>query len=459
MSATTASASNPLPPPHALRPPCRIAVVGVGGRAGAFIRPLATRFRDSSPLVGMCDSNPARLAYYNEQLAGPLGYQAVPTFAAEDFAQMIRVTRPDVVLICTVDSVHHEYIIQALELGCDVITEKPLTTRAEHCRAIFAAAQRTGRRVHVAFNARWQPRSQLVKRLLSEGIIGEVLQVNMEYMLNTRHGADYFRRWHREKDKSGGLMVHKSTHHFDLVNWWLDAVPETVFGLGRLAFYGRENARRRGIEVTGERYRGQDLSADPFAFDIEVDEATRRLYADAEQHDGYVRDRQVFSEDITIEDSMSVLVKYRTGAILNYSLNAYLPREGCHVVFNGTGGRMEFHVEHPAHVVPGVGPEPAGPEAHWQTECIVQPLFGKAYHIPVPVVTETHGGGDSRLLEQLFAADPPADELDGMAGHGQGAASALIGIAANEAFDSELPVRIADRCPALGNAIRLSELP
>src|SRR5687767_15253676 len=83
--------------------------------------------------------------------------------------------------------------------------------------------------------------------------------VTVEYLLNTSHGADYFRRWHAQKENSGGLLVHKATHHFDLINWWLDAVPETVFAQGALAYYGRENAMRRGdAQWTGyPRYLGR----------------------------------------------------------------------------------------------------------------------------------------------------------------------------------------------------------
>ena len=53
---------------------------------------------------------------------------------------------------------------------------------------------------------------------LASGTIGKVISVHFEWMLDTVHGADYFRRWHRLKEKSGGLMVHKSGHHFDLVS-------------------------------------------------------------------------------------------------------------------------------------------------------------------------------------------------------------------------------------------------
>ncbi|HYY28187.1 MAG TPA: Gfo/Idh/MocA family oxidoreductase [Chthoniobacterales bacterium] len=66
-----------------------------------------------------------------------------------------------------------------------------------------------------------------MKELLIADAIGEVKSIHFEWLLDTNHGADYFRRWHREKPNSGGLMVHKATHHFDLINWWLDTTPET----------------------------------------------------------------------------------------------------------------------------------------------------------------------------------------------------------------------------------------
>ena len=59
--------------------------------------------------------------------------------------------------------------------------------------------------------------------------------------------ADYFRRWHRDKRNSGGLLVHKATHHFDLINFWLGSAPELVMALGGLRFYGHENAQERGV--------------------------------------------------------------------------------------------------------------------------------------------------------------------------------------------------------------------
>ena len=223
----------------------------------------------------LCDLSPARMAYYNALLAGELASHAVPAFAADRFDEMLRATRPDVVFVCSIDCTHHDYIVRALHAGCDVITEKPLTIDAEKCRAILDAVRATGRRVRVAFNYRWAPFRSKVKELLAAGTIGRVRSVNLEYLLDTNHGADYFRRWHAHADQSGTLLVHKSTHHFDLVNWWLDAIPQQVFAYGDLVFYGRRNAEARGDGRLARypRYTGHpEAREDPFYLDLDESE-------------------------------------------------------------------------------------------------------------------------------------------------------------------------------------------
>jgi predicted dehydrogenase len=437
----------------------RYAVVGTGGRAVMFIDPLVSRFKADGALVALCDVNPQRLEHHNERLGRLFNHPRVPTYAASDFDRMIQESKPDVVIVCTVDAYHHQYAIRAMELGCDVVTEKPMTIDDEKCRAMLDAVKRTGRKLRVTFNYRWGPGPTQVKQLLSSGTIGQIISADMQYLLNTSHGADYFRRWHREKDKSGGLMVHKSTHHFDLVNWLIDAVPQTVFGFGRLAFYGRANAEARGVKVTYDRYTGADTTNDPFALKLDDNDSLKSLYLDAEKHDGYQRDRNVFGDNITAEDTMSVLVKYRTGVTLNYSLNAFLPREGVHIAFNGTKGRLEYEEHHGSHLITGQSDEQLAKQMHWGKKISVQPLFSSAYEVPIVEAEGGHGGGDPLIQEQIFSSNPPKELWGRNAAQGQGAASILIGIAANKSFASGQPVQISDLCPQLGNVAKLSDLP
>ena len=82
---------------------------------------------------------------YNREITSQLGGQALPTYDARDFDKMIKLQRPDVVIVTTRDNVHDKYIIRAMELGCDVVTEKPMTMTARKCQNILDAAKRTGR--------------------------------------------------------------------------------------------------------------------------------------------------------------------------------------------------------------------------------------------------------------------------------------------------------------------------
>jgi predicted dehydrogenase len=436
----------------------RYAIVGTGGRGLFFLRGAADAYRDHSHVVGLCDTNAGRMAFYNRMLEKEFGHAPAPTYSPDEFDRMIREQNPDVVVVTTPDCHHDRYIISALEQGCDVITEKPMTIDAPRCRAILDAVDRTGRRLTVSFNYRWAVGPTRVREVLQEGIIGDIIHVDMEYMLDRFHGADYFRRWHRDKSKSGGLMVHKATHHFDLVNWWLDAVPQAVFGLGKLSFYGPQNGKQMGFDVDYPRSHGHKSADDPFAFDWDHHPILRPLYLDVEEYDHYVRDQNVFGEGISIEDTMSALVKYRTGTVLNYSLNAYLPREGYTVAFNGTRGRLEYVEMHPSHIIAGQDDEELGEQTKGSKTLTLYKYPNKVESLDIPAAIGGHGGGDAPLQRELFAPAPPVDPFNRRAGHEQAAASILIGIAANQSFNSGEMVQIKDLCPALGDATRLSDL-
>ena len=210
--------------------------VGTGGRCSMYLNALCGDFKDAGELVGLCDTNQARMDYWNNRLQKEFGIAPLPTYKAQDFDRMIAELKPDKVIVTSMDRTHHKYICRAMELGCDVVTEKPMTIDAEKCQQIIDTKKRTGKDVIVTFNYRYSPRNTKVKEIIKSGMVGEITSIHFEWLLSTSHGADYFRRWHRNKNNSGGLLVHKSTHHFDLVNWWIDSYPETVFAMGDLKF-------------------------------------------------------------------------------------------------------------------------------------------------------------------------------------------------------------------------------
>ncbi|GIF36783.1 dehydrogenase [Actinoplanes xinjiangensis] len=424
--------------------------MGAGARAGMFLRAITGDHADVAELVAMADTNPARPAVHNERLAR-LGVEPVPVYDAADFTGMLKRERVDVVLVATVDRYHDHYVVAALEAGCDAITEKPMTVDAAGCRRILDAQQRTGRDVRVTFNYRYNPLHEAVKRILASGEIGEIGSVHFEWLLDVRHGADYFRRWHRDKQNSGGLLVHKAGHHFDLVNWWLDDAPDQVFAAGRLFFYG-DQGRRHGYARDYDRAHGAaDAEGDPFALRMTDEPAMRELYLEAESHDGYHRDRNVFAPGVTIEDDMAVLVRYAGGASMSYHLTAYAPWEGYRVMFNGSRGRLELEVVESDHVAPsaaaGVKGEP-GAESTAEKgfkRLLVRPFWAPPREIAVDGLSRHgHGGADVRMLADLIRPDAPPDPLGRKAGAVDGARALLTGLAANESLVRGQAIRVQE---------------
>lgn len=415
----------------------RYAVVGTGHRAQMYVDALLGSHADVGELVALCDPNPTRMAYYRE-LAGDL-----PTYAPAGFADLLAEQRPDGVIVTSVDATHAGYVCAAAAAGAAVICEKPLTTTVEGCRRIAEAATAA---VVVTFNYRYSPRNSAVREVIAAGEIGEVTSVHFEWVLDTVHGADYFRRWHRDKAQSGGLLVHKASHHFDLVGWWLHDRPERVVAMGGLRFYGAAAAAGRGVGGRRERSHGDpDLASDPFGIDLAADPRLRRLYLDAEADDGYLRDRDVFAEGVSIEDNMAVLVGYRRGATLSYSLNAHAPWEGYRVSINGTAGRLELSVVERAevHAPTESARGAADPVRRPGAELIVQRHWESARRVPIAEGRGAHGGGDALLLDDLFRPGRPADPLGRAADWRDGVHAVAVGIAANDSLATGGPVDIA----------------
>jgi predicted dehydrogenase len=437
----------------------RIALIGTGGRSEMYIRAIFGKHADTAELVAFSDVNPGRVEFY-QKLIQELGAPGpVASFDPADLTSFIQDNNIDRVVVTTPDYTHADYIVEALRAGADVVVEKPLTIDADGCRRITRAVHETGRNVVVTFNYRYSPRNSALKEIIQSGVIGKVTSIDFSWVLDTVHGADYFRRWHREKKNSGGLLIHKASHHFDLVNWWIDDVPERVFASGGLKFYGDKNAAERGLGPRPERGTPDaDAPAtaekDPFTLDLREDERLKALFLDNEHYDGYRRDQDVFTGGITIEDNLALVVEYQGGPRLSYSLNAHSPWEGYRVAVNGTEGRAELEVVERAAVTsstdkktvvdPSATPIEEDDAIRRNGErLVVQRHWEAAYEVPIVNGEGGHGGGDELLLSDLFNG-PGEDPLGRPSGYLDGLRSVSVGIAGNRSLESSLPVRIED---------------
>lgn len=410
----------------------KYAIVGVGGRHAMFRRAITQTHADGNELVALCDVNETRLALSAGKIQSK--GNGIATYEAAEFERMIAEQQPDTVIVTTPDYLHHEYIVAALKAGRNVMTEKPMTVDLQKLRAVLEAQQQSGKQLTVTFNYRYTPARTQLKDLLMSGVIGDITAVDFRWYLDRVHGADYFRRWHRYKEKSGGLLVHKSTHHFDLMNWWVASTPKTVSANGKRVFYTPEMAEELGLGGHGERCHECPLFDQcDYRLDLAGDPALRELYLDAEDDDGYLRDKCVFADDITIEDTMQVQVKYANDVFLNYTLCAYSPWEGLEIKFHGTKGELTHrHVE--VHGVFGGVRDKAQEDAMSTT---LHLAGGLPEAVDVWAGHGDHGGADPVMLGYLFEPESmEPDRYNRASTHKEGAWSILTGIAANASIAS-----------------------
>lgn len=397
----------------------RVALVGTGIRGrGTWSKPLIEKYSDILEFVGLCDNNYKRMEFVKKDIG-----LACPTFADTDFDEMIRKTQPNTVIVTTKDCFHAKYICRAMELGCNVITEKPLCTDEKMCQDIFDTEKRTGRKVRVTFNYRYGPAAARIKEVLMSGEIGQITSVDFSYYLNTDHGASYYRRWHGYKQNSGSLLVHKASHHFDLLNWWLDAEPMEISANGDLRHYGF-NGDYRSPRCTGCPHK----SKCPYFWDITSNDFLMNLYVKCEDVDGYIRDACLYRPDINIWDTMSVQVRYHNDTLLNYSLNSCMPYEGFLVGFNGTKGRLDAREYH---------------SQPWKMDILadfrISKLHGESRFFTIPSAGGGHWGADDKMQDMIFRKNVP-DPLGQTAGSRAGILSAIIGIGARRSIERENPV-------------------
>lgn len=408
----------------------RFALVGTGVRGVAMYgRDLVRGYGDYLELAGICDSNPGRLAYASEYIGA-----GCPTFVSLE--EMLSKVKPEWLIVTSWDREHHTNIIEGLKHGCNIICEKPITIDEKKAKMILDAEKQYGKKIFVTFNYRYSPHRAKLKEMLMEKIIGDITTVDFHWNINFPHLRLYMQRWHGEAEKSNTLWIHKATHHFDLINWWLDSDPVEVFAYGDLERFGTKGPFRgkncRNCEYTGrcEHY-----------WDINADTHLKRMYADNEHHDGYIRDNCVYRHEVNIYDKHAAVVKYANNAYLNYSLTGDTDHEGFWIAFNGTKGRIE-------------GREGGWPTSRDHHDWIYTPRGKSPEVIRVSFEEGGHWGGDRMLMNQLFRDFGASDPLHQLAGTRDGVISMLVGVAARKSIASGGPVRIEDLSEIKPHAVR-----
>ena len=405
----------------------RYVVCGVSGRAiGMYIGPMMRDFAHCVDLVGLLDIDPLRFKVCKEIVPET---KNVAEYPAADYDRMIEEQKPDAVLVVSMDCTHVEYIVRSLEKGLDVICEKPMTTNTADALRVREAEKKSKGKVICTFNYRYNPVHRKLRELVLAGAVGRPTHVDLTWYIDYRHGSSYFHRWNRMRENSGSLSIHKSSHHFDLVNWWIDGIPEQVHAFGALNHYGPNGpfnpSKKDGRDCTtcdefmkcGYKTRWATRNSTFFAPDDHINSFETKVA----QYTNYSPHMCMFDSKINIYDTFVANVKYRNGVLLNYSANFSTPYEGYRLAINGTHGRLE--------TLEFVGGCAASlPNLNGGEQYIDYfPIFQGRERINVVSSIGGHGGGDPLLREDIFLGEDPNRKYDILAKSVDGLRAIAIG--------------------------------
>lgn len=208
----------------------KIAIVGLGHRACHYDGAGAPFSKENVDLCGVCDHDPAKLE------AGRRKYAAVfqsdiPGFT--DHIELFDHVKPDGVYIVTSNDQHLRIALDAMERGIHVLCEKPLEVSLERCDRMLEAARRGGVILAAAMQINYRKKYHRIRHMIEEGVIGEPVQVwCVEFRPPFKRSKDWV--WSREQ--SGGALVEKNCHHYDVFDLWLGGVmPVKVYAMGGIA--------------------------------------------------------------------------------------------------------------------------------------------------------------------------------------------------------------------------------
>lgn len=305
----------------------KILIIGCGNRAlEMFIKPYI--WNSELQIGGICDVNKERIDYIRKYIPYPVKcYVQLP--------EKNVLKEYDYCVITTRDCFHADIILKLQSVGISIICEKPIATSIEQCQKLMSIIC-VNHKIKIAFNSRYMPINEAIKKIISAGVIGKIKQINYNWYINKKHGAEYFRRWHRKKKESGGLLVHKSCHHFDLVNWWIEDYPVKVQAINTLSEFGGTVEEKLTCRKCNYNCKYRMTKEKQIEFE--------NMYFKCERGDKFLRDGCVYAKEIDIEDIMNVHVKYSKGSLLNYSLVMFA--ESTHWDLNLIGENGEIRVNY-----------------------------------------------------------------------------------------------------------------
>ena len=211
--------------------------IGCGGRGTTYTTEML-KMPEKYKLVGMADPLAQRRRRYTEK------FGISPEQCYESWQDILSKPKmADIAIIATLDHMHYEPAMKAIELGYNLLLEKPVANSEKECIDIANAAKKKGVKVLVCHVLRYTPFYKKVKSIVKSGILGEVMSVEQSEAIGDVHFSHSYVRgnWHNTST-SAPMLLAKSCHDLDVIQWLVDKPCTKVSSFGDLTYFTAKNA-------------------------------------------------------------------------------------------------------------------------------------------------------------------------------------------------------------------------
>lgn len=274
--------------------------LNVGLIGGGSISECHTTAYKNNPdvnLYAFCDFNAQRA----EERMKQHGAQRFVT----DYRELLADPELDAVSICTWNNTHAEIAIAALEAGKHVLVEKPLCRTMDEAHRIEAAVRKSGRNLQVGYVRRFAPNSQLLKKFIDAGDLGEIYYAKASFIRRLGNPGG----WFADRERSGGgPLIDLGVHIIDIC-WYMMGKPKVKSVSGNT------------YNKLGNRANIQNLS--------------------------FYKAADYSAEQNNVEDCANALIRFENGASLmvDVSFTLHAKKDEMGVKLYGTKGGAELEPE------------------------------------------------------------------------------------------------------------------
>lgn len=374
-----------------------VAIIGVGARGGEAYGRYIHENADKFNITHLCDVSEDRL----EKYALAFDVKKENCFLSEE--EFFTEKRSDVLLICTMDRQHVNMAERALDLGYDILLEKPVSDNTDELRSLVRKANEAGRVIMVCHVLRYTVMINKLKEIIDGGGIGKLVSIDQMENVGSWHQAHSFVRgnW-RNSIETSPMILQKCCHDMDLLQYFAGARCNSLSSMGSLFHFKKENqpegASDRCVSckyVNSCPYSAKKIYIDmwkesgspdnkwPMNVITDAYPLTEAALYKAIEEGPY--GRCVFACDNDVVDNQTVIMQFENGVTATLKMEGFTRKGGRDIRFFGTEGELEMDEEGNFITLRRF----FGEEKTWKINELTDDLVG-------------HGGGDHRMIDKLY---------------------------------------------------------